>query len=144
MREGRAQNSDFAQELRFMNPWITPEPAQNPWIQWQQRLLLKHQLQRSEDAQVRLYVYYQHRLNQLDAQLIFTQEELQQRTNELLFGQQQLRYQAQQIAVLQNQYLCLVNDLGAARQERQINRDLAVSLIRRITQIFHDIIPQIQ
>lgn len=142
-REGQAQNSDFAHVLRFINPWITPEPRQHPWIEWQHRLMLEWMVQTGIDMQVQMYVFCNNQLHVMHQQLLNAREELQRRTNELLYSQEQVRYQQRQITALQQSEYQLAMDLGTARQEKRDNRDSIMNLMHRITNVFNETIPNI-
>lgn len=127
-----------------MNPWITPEPRSHPWLEWQIKLILQEQVVRGINAQIHLYDYYQQRLNDLNHQLQFAHEALQQRTNQLLFREDQLCQRTQEVIALRQQIEQMVGDIGVARQERTENRNLAVNLIKNITQIFNDTIKNLR
>lgn len=143
-RSGMAHQSEFAREFQFFNPWITPEPARHPWIEWMERLLLEEQLRNSIDAQAWLFNYFQQLVQQLQYQLHFTQEELLQRTNQFLHSQKQLRFQIQENIALRRRNQQLVTDLGTAREAKRTNRDLATRIIRKVTEVFNVTIPQLQ
>lgn len=130
--------------MQFLNPWITPEPRRHPWIEWQEKLMLERAVLEGVEIQIQLSHNYQQNLQVLYLQLLHAQDELQQRNNQLLHREAQLRYETHRMALLQNCNRELINDLGAARKEKRANRDVAMDMIRKITNVFNESIPKLQ
>lgn len=143
-RQGLAQTSDYARQLRFLNHWITPEPRLNPWLEWQYKLLLQEEVLQGYQAQVQLFVYYQNQLQELTRRLEFAHDDLQQRTNQLRFREAQLRHQTQKLMILWQQNHEIAATLELVRVQKRENREVAIQMIRNVTQIFNDSIPKIQ